>query len=122
MSQREEITTEVTDQYILAKLRCDELDEEHSFQIEDAIRAIAKKAARRPLILDLSEVHQIPGESLGALVDLLHLCRDDGRRLMLAGLRPQVLEIMSLTKLGRLFEYRDDVGDALAHLNIEDLG
>ena len=120
MAEQEEITFEVTDQYILAKIRCDELDEEHSFRIEDKIRAIATKATRRPLILDISEVERIPGESLGAFVDLLHQCRDDGRRLMLSGLRPQVLEIMSLTKLGRLFEYRDDVDDALAHLDVED--
>ena len=120
MAQQEEISIEVTDEYILAKIRRNELDEEHSFRIEDEIRAITTKATRRPLILDLSDVNRMPGESLGAFVDLLHQCRHDGRRLILAGLQPQVLEIMSLTKLGRLFEYRDDVDDALAHLEIGD--
>ena len=120
MSQQEEIAIEVTDRYILVRIRCDDLDEEHSFQIEDELRTIAKKATCRPLIVDLSGVARVPGESLGAFVDLLHQCRDDGRRLILAGLRPQVLEIMSLTRLGRLFEYRDDVDDALAHLEVAD--
>jgi anti-anti-sigma factor len=96
------------------------MDEDHSFRIEDGIRATTKKAVRRPLILDLSRVDRIPGESLGAFVDLLHHCREDGRRLILAGLQPQVLEIMSLTKLGRLFEYRDDLDDVLSHLETED--
>jgi anti-anti-sigma factor len=120
MSQQEQITVQVADQYILARIHCAELDEEHSFRIEDELRSIAKKATRRPLILDLSEVSRMPGESLGAFVDLLHQCRDDGRRLILAGLQPQVLEIMSLTKLGRLFEYRDDAQDAIAHLMLQD--
>lgn len=120
MSQQEEITIDVTERYILARICREDLDEEHSFRIEDELRAVAKKATCRPLIVDLSRVDRIPGESLGAFVDLLHHCRDEGRRLMLAGLRPQVLEIMSLTKLGRLFEYRDDVDDATAHLEAVD--
>jgi anti-anti-sigma factor len=116
MPTEQEITIETAEQYILARIQCDKLDEEHSFRIEDEIRTIARKASRRPLIVDLSGVAQVSGESLGVFVDLLHQCREDGRRLLLVGLRPQALEIMSVTQLGRLFEYRDSVEDALAHL------
>ena len=119
MPPKDALTIEVHDRYLLASIHGDELDEEHSFRVEDEIRAITRQSARRPLIIDLGEVERVPGESLVAFVDLLQQCRDEGRRLILAGLQPQVLETLSVTQLGRLFEYRADVPDALRQLDVE---
>jgi anti-anti-sigma factor len=120
MSERQDISIQIRDDALLVTLMFSELDEQRAGDLEDQVAAAVGGAPDLPVILDFSQVEQIAEDSLGALVDLLHGCKKRGQRFILAGLRPSVLEILSVTKLGRLFEYREDIEDALAHLgNVE---
>ena len=116
MTEQENVSVEVRDDAVLVVVSCAEIDEDRGSELEERVSAAAQKAGTSPVILDLSQVEVIADDALGALVDLLHECRLRGQRLILAGLPPQVLEVLSITKLGRLFEYRDDLEDARAHL------
>jgi anti-anti-sigma factor len=116
MSEPDAIRLEVKDTFIHAVATCRHMDDDDSDRLEaDVIKALSA-TPELPVVLDLSQVEGISDDSLGDLVDLLHHCRDNNRRLILAGLQPEVLKVMSLTQLGRLFEYRDDLEDAVAHL------
>jgi len=116
MAEQESISIDVRDDAVLVTVAQTELDEDRGFDLEDKVSDAAAKSPTLPVILDLSQVELIGEDSLSALVGLLHECKARDQRFVLAGLRPQVLEILSVTKLGRSFEYRDDVEDALAHL------
>ena len=116
MGKQENVAVEVRDDAVLVMVSCAEIDEDCGSQLEERVSAAAQKAGRSPVILDLSQVEVIADDALGALVDLLHECRLRGQRFILTGLQPQVLEILSITKLGRLFEYRENLEDAQAHL------
>ncbi len=117
MSAQESISLDIREDALLVTLACTELDDDRADEVEDKVSAASAEAQNLPVILDLSQVEQIADDSLGALVDLLNQCKQRGQRFILAGLRPGVLEILSVTNLGKLFEYRDDVEDALAHLD-----
>lgn len=116
MSSQESTSLEVRDDAILVTPTCTELDGEHADEMEDMISAATAETQNLPVILDLSHVEQVAEDSLGVLVDLLNQCKKRAQRLVLAGLQPGVLEILSVTNLGKLFEYREDVEDALIHL------
>jgi len=116
MSSQESTSIEVRDDAILVTPTCTELDDEHADEMEDMVSAASAETQNLPVILDLSHVEQVADDSLGVLVDLLNECKERGQRLILVGLRPAVLEILSVTSLGKLFEYREDVDDALVHL------
>jgi anti-anti-sigma factor len=116
MSQDDAIRIEVNDAYILCVAASALMDDEYSDRLETAVIKAAHESPSLPVVLDLGQVLEISDDSLGDLVDLLHHCRENDQRLILAGLQPGVLQIMSVTKLGRLFEYREDVEDAVTHL------
>lgn len=116
MSEHEAIRVEVNDTCILCAVETANLDEECSDRLGAVVLDAVRESADLPVVLDLGRVQEISDDSLGDLVDLLQQCRKNDRRLILAGLQPKVLEIMSVTKLGRLFEYREDAADAQAHL------
>jgi len=116
MASQESTSIEVRDDAILVTPACAELDDQHADEMEDMVSAASAETQGLAVILDLSHVDRVAEDSLAALVDLLHQCKERGQRLILAGLRPGVLEILSVTSLGKLFEYRDDVEDALVHL------
>lgn len=116
MTERKDLTAEIHDDAVLVVVSRGEIDEDWGAELEEQVAAVARQSPSSPVILDLSRVEAIRDDALGALVELLHDCRSRGQRFILSGLQPQALEIMSVTKLGRLFEYREDVEDARAHL------
>jgi anti-anti-sigma factor len=116
MATLESISVDVRDDALLVTVACAELDDERADELEDKVSSAAGQVRGLPVILDLSQVERMADDSLGALVDLLNQCKQRGQRFILAGLRPGVLEILSVTSLGKLFEYREDVADALVHL------
>ena len=87
-----------------------ELESEHVASLLEGPESVGA------LVLDLARVECLGTECLGALVEVRRTYSDAGRRFVLAGLQATVAEVLAVTKLGRLFEYRSDVDDALRHL------
>lgn len=73
-------------------------------------------ASVRPVILDLSAVNLIPSIALAALIRILTECRSRQQRMILAGLRPDVHDVIRVTRLDRLFDVRADVAAALTQV------
>lgn len=87
----------------------DELEDEHVTALRDDVEVASVDA----LVLDLSRVAALGTDCLGALVALRRSFAERRARLVLLGLQPAVAELLAITKLGRLFEYRDGVDEAL---------
>jgi anti-anti-sigma factor len=116
MSEHEAIRVEVNDTFILCAVDAARLEDDDSDRLVAAVIEAVRENADLPVVVDVCRVREISEDSLADLVDLRQHCRDNDRRLILTGLQEKVLEVLSVTKLGRLFEYRDDVEDARAHL------
>jgi anti-anti-sigma factor len=54
-------------------------------------------------ILDLTEVPYVDSAGLGLMVSHYVRCQDRGVRLVLAGVRPRVLQLLEMTKVERFF-------------------
>ena len=75
-------------------------------------------SAPNPLkvVLDLSNITFLGSIGLTVLVVFLKRIKTAGGHLVIAGLTGQSREVMLVTRLDKAFEFRDDIGQAIAML------
>lgn len=78
----------------------------------EALAAIDAGSTR--LALDLSEVQLLTSAGLGALITLDRECRARKGRLVLFGVSDQLLSLLKVTRLDRVFSIKPDEAAALA--------
>ena len=71
--------------------------------------AVGTEFPQRPVALDMSNIDFLPCLSLGALIQLSQVFKARDQRPVLVGLRPQVRQIVAVTRLDRLFKLREDL-------------
>jgi anti-sigma B factor antagonist len=71
----------------------------------------------RSIVINLAEVCAIDAAGLGALVAAFTRAREAGGSIVLAGLRPRVRELVTVTGLIDVFDTCESVEDALSCLN-----
>ncbi|MCG8403942.1 MAG: STAS domain-containing protein [Phycisphaerales bacterium] len=101
------------DKAVLARIDCRELNHETTDKMKEALRAVSVEHPNQSMVLDLSQVEFIPSLALGAMVEVHHIYRKAGRKLILAGVVPKALEVMKLSSLDNLFDIYDDVQTAM---------
>jgi anti-sigma B factor antagonist len=101
------------DDVVVIRLQVKDLDEAHTKAVHADVNAAAAESPALPFILDLSGVKFLPSITLGAMVRLGQTFRARNQRLLLAGLQPTIRQVLTITKLDRLFEIQDDVDAAL---------
>jgi len=69
---------------------------------------------RDKLLLNFSVVDFLSSAALGKLITLDKKMKAHGGVLKLSNIRPEIYEVVAITKLNRLFEIKDDEADALA--------
>ena len=79
----------------------------------DEVRAILEDGTRK-LVLELEAVTYIDSATIGCLVEIHRLVADLGGALRLAGLRPRVHGMLSMTGVDRFLEVYADAAVALA--------
>ena len=79
-------------------------------QIDDQVAA---DPAITMVILDLSQVSFIPSMALGLLVDINKRCKARQQELKIAGLKPSLRQVFSITRLDRIFQFVESVEKAL---------
>jgi anti-sigma B factor antagonist len=79
-------------------------------QFADSIRS------DRDVVLDLSEVAFVDSAGLSALVGLFKNTHAAGRKLLLVGVRPQILEVMEVIRLDQIFRFAGSLEDAVERL------
>jgi anti-sigma B factor antagonist len=71
-----------------------------------------------PFVLDMTNVKYLPSLTLGAMVRLANAFRARNQRLILAAMQPTVRQVISITRLDRVFEIHDDVDSALKSVRV----
>ena len=98
---------------VVIRVQVPNLDEGHTKAVHAAVNAAAGEFPGLPFILDLSPVKFLPSLTLGAMVRLGQSFRARNQRLVLVGLQPTIRQVLTITKLDRMFEIQDDVAAAL---------
>jgi len=70
------------------------------------------------VVADLDAVEFIDSAGLGVLVGLFKMTHRSGRQLLLAGVRAEILEVMEVVRLDRIFAFADDVPTAVERLRV----
>ena len=78
------------------------------FSFQDTLRADPPPC----LILDLSDVPYIDSSGMGAIINYYVSCQRNGRRLIVAGVNPRVMELFIMTKVNALLTLTSTVADA----------
>lgn len=94
----------------LISVCADRVDAAAAIRFKDAMRA-ATAHSDGDAVLDLARVSFVDSSGLGAIVSAMKQM-GEGRRLILAGLTPNVAKVFRLTRMDRVFEIHDD----LAHV------
>ena len=69
---------------------------------------------RTKLILNFSAVDFLSTAALGTLIKLYKKVKAKSGKLVLCGIRPEILEVFKITNLDRIFVIKGEEGDALA--------
>ncbi|MBN1343839.1 MAG: STAS domain-containing protein [Phycisphaerae bacterium] len=118
MSEQTIVTVDTHDEFLVMVVHCTAMDEDSTGKVQKHVSAAAGQSRHLPVVLDLSKVELLPSLSLGALVNLMRECKENGQRFVLAGVRPLIRECLAVTRLDKLLEICDDVEDARNRLRI----
>jgi anti-anti-sigma factor len=85
-------------------------------QISNELAALVEEKGCRRIVLDLARVEMISSSTLGVLIDLKHRLDDKQGRLVIAGLREELMNVFRVTRLENRFEFHTNRQAALAAL------
>ena len=74
--------------------------------------------AKRRIILDFSAVKFLSSQMLGVLISLQKKAKAIKGRVVLSGLRPELMKVFKITKLDKLLEFASDEADALKRFDV----
>lgn len=89
------------------------LEELSIVEIGEEFTRAATTHAGRILVVSFANVDHLSSATLGMLIKLREQVAHGNGRLVLADIKPQIFEVFKITKLNRLFEICDSIGDAL---------
>jgi anti-sigma B factor antagonist len=88
------------------------MDAQVSGLLKESILELLDKGATE-LVVDLENLEFLDSSGLGALVSCLRRIKEKKGEIKLAGLRPEVRSIFDITRVSRLFDIRETVGEAV---------
>jgi anti-anti-sigma factor len=109
MSEFKEMELKKHETFLLAKLRCAELDEQHTSDMQKKIQEASAQAPELPIAVEMSDVHLLPSLSIGVLVSLSEKTRHRQQRFILIGLQPEVRQTLAICRLDKIFEIYDTI-------------
>ena len=92
---------------VLGHVTAEKVGARESQIIEQEIRAAAP-GRKWKIVLDLKDVTVLASMGLGALVSLHKTCSQEGGRLVVCGLRDDILQVMKITHLDRILKVAKD--------------
>lgn len=69
---------------------------------------------RRQILLNFDNVEFLSSAALGKLITLDRKTKAARGRLKMSNIRPEILEVLQITKLNKVFDIRDDQAEAIA--------
>lgn len=116
MSEPQTILVQPHAEVVWAVLQKSDMDEATARLMQQEVPAAAAQKPGLPVILDMTKVIYLPSMGLGSLVNLMRRLKQDGHKLLLVGLQPEVRSILAVTKLDKLFNIHGTMEEAVSHL------
>ena len=91
------------------------LDETNIIELANQLFDLVDKNKGIKLLLNFNNVQYLSSTVLGKLITLRTRVDEDRGRLVLCGIRPQILEVFKITKLTKIFDIVEDEATGLAH-------
>jgi len=82
-------------------------------EIEEELFALVSETPAIKLLLNFSNVEHLSSSALGMLINLQKEVNKQDGKLKLADIKPQIFEVFRITRLSRLFDIHNTVGDAI---------
>jgi anti-sigma B factor antagonist len=94
---------------VLGHVTCEKVGAREAQILEHELRTAGEKHAKRwRILLDLKDVTVLASMGLGALVSLHKTCTQEGGRLVVCGLRDDIMQVMKITHLDRVLKVAPD--------------
>jgi anti-sigma B factor antagonist len=90
------------------------IDEVEIQEFGQELYDLVERDGRKKIILNFGNVEFLSSAALGKLIGFDKRIKQHGAVLMLSNIRPEIYEVFAITKLTKLFDIKDDEGDALA--------
>jgi anti-sigma B factor antagonist len=91
------------------------LDEMSVVEIERALLTLVEARDRPKILLDFSNVDHMTSAALGMLININKRLKEANGQLRLANIRPQIMEVFTITKLDRMFRILSTRAEALGN-------
>jgi anti-sigma B factor antagonist len=104
---------DVKEDLVIVQVLVPDLDENHTRQLHSDLTTAALASPSLPFVLDMTKVKFLPSLTLGAMVRLATEFRARKQRLLLAALQPTIRQVITITRLDRVFEIIDTVDNAV---------
>jgi anti-sigma B factor antagonist len=82
-------------------------------RIADELYSMADAQARRKIVLDFTNVRFLSSQTLGVMLTLQKKCQAIKGKVVLCGMRPDLLKMFKITGLEKMFEFYSDETKAL---------
>ena len=112
MSDEPVVSIEKREDGLIASMRCKEMD----FGASEALKAAVEKAVAegpgKRCVIDMTAVVFLPSVGIGMLVQLLNASKTRGGAFVLVGVNSRIRELLRISAIERLFDFRDDLASA----------
>lgn len=111
ISEVEDVTVvEFRDRKILDDVQIQEIGQEFADLVE-----VDK---RRSILLNFSNVEFLSSSALGKLIGLDKQVKQQDGKLRMSNIRPEIMEVFTITRLNKLFDIKGDLPEALAAFRV----
>lgn len=99
----------------IALVTCEKVGGRESQIIEQEIRGAlaASLVKKHRLVVDMAQVTMLASMGLGALVNLHKLCAEQGGRLAVCNLHPEIRQVLKITRLDQVLKIVTDRESAI---------
>ena len=90
------------------------LDENNIQMIGNQMFGLVDEDGRKKIVLDFANVEYLSSAALGKLITMNNKVKTAKGKLRLCNIRPEILEVFTITKLNKVLEIKTDQEQALA--------
>lgn len=90
------------------------LDDVQIQEIGQEFNQLVESDGKRQLLLSFASVEFLSSSALGKLISLDKLVKQHNGVLKMSNIRPEIMEVFTITRLNKLFDIKDDISDALS--------
>jgi anti-sigma B factor antagonist len=80
------------------------LDEANISEIGQALSAVIEQSANPKVLIDFAAVDHLSSAALGMLINVNNKMKERGGQLRLTNIKPQIMEVFTITNLNKLFK------------------